>query len=300
MRLFNLFNNIFNKKKEHLIHACLVLEGGAFRGIYTAGVLDYFLERKLYIDTCYGVSAGALTGANYLAGNYGRSALLILEHRNNKRYVGLDAYKESGSVVGFEFIFNDLEKEYPMDIEKLMSKEKLLNIFATNLENGETTIFNNHDSKENLFKALRASASMPIVSKPVEIDGKLYLDGGCSVKIPIRQAVNDGNKKIIFIGTRDDSYRRKDGGAEDEMVKIGYKKYPKFVESFTNADNKYNDDCDYIDKLVDDNKIFRITPSKPVTVNRLEKNLKKLSDLYYLGYEDAKTLMPEMLKYLNR
>lgn len=279
---------------------CLVLEGGAFRGIYTAGVLDYFLEHGLNIDTCYGVSAGALTGMNYLAGNYGRSALLILEHRKNHRYVGLDAYRESGSVVGFEFMFKDLEEEYPLNEDRLFAKNKKLNILATNVYTGKPEMFTNHNGRDLMFKAVRASASMPLVSKMVKIDNQLYLDGGCSVKIPIREAINDGNKKIIFVGTRESSYRRKENSKEFELVKRYYKRYPKFVEAFKQTNKHYNEDCDYIDKLVEEKKIMRITPSEPVKISRLEKSIKKLSDLYYLGYSDAEKQFDEIIKYLKK
>ena len=297
--------NLFNLKQKHykgkITEGCLALEGGAFRGIYTAGVLDYFIEHGLFLKTAYGVSAGALTAANYMAGNFGRSALLILEHRNNPHYVGLQAYRESGSVVGFEFMFNELNKEYPINEENLFSPKKDLNIVVTNVYTGEAEYFTNHDDKEIFYKAMRASASIPLVSKMVKINNQLYLDGGCATKLPVRKAIADGNKKIIFIGTRDATYRRKvnDTNKEIQLVKAMYRNYPKFVETFKHADENYNKDCDYIDELVEEKKIYRITPSQPVTVSRLEKSIKKLSDLYYLGYNDAAAQFEDILKFLN-
>jgi len=278
---------------------CLALEGGAFRGIYTAGVLDYFIEHNLNIEKCYGVSAGGLTAMNYVAGNYGRSALLILEHRNNNRYVGLKAYKESGSIVGFDFMFNDLEKEYPLKEYNIFNDTRTITVTATNVKTGQPEYFSNHDGRTILFKALSASASMPLVSKPVKIGNQIYLDGGCVRKLPIRKAIDDGNKKIIFIGTRDATYRRKINKKEIELIKLMYHKYPKFIESFANANMVYNEDCDYIDELVAQKKIYRITPSKPVTISRLEKSIKKLSDLYYLGYFDAMANFDEIVNFLN-
>ncbi|MBR2578211.1 MAG: patatin family protein [Erysipelotrichaceae bacterium] len=285
--------------KGRLTHGCLALEGGAFRGIYTAGVLDYFLEHNLNLDTVYGVSAGALTAINYVAGNYGRSALLMLEHRNNSHYVGLNAYRESGSVVGFDFMFNDMNKEYPLNEERLFSKRATLCIVVTNVYTGEAEYFSNHDDRETFFKAARASASIPMVSKMVKINNQLYLDGGIATKLPIRKCVADGNDKIVFIGTRDASYRRKINKKETDLARVMYRHYPKFVEAFANANKGYNEDCDYIDELVKEKKIFRITPSKPVTVSRLEKSVKKLSQLYYLGYFDAMAQFDDLLKFLN-
>lgn len=294
-------NNLEQKEfKGKITKGCLALEGGAFRGIYTAGVLDYFLEHKLYLSTAYGISAGALTAANYMAGNYGRSALLILEHRNNPHYVGLQAVRESGSVVGFEFMFNELNKEYPINEKNLFAKNKDLVIVATNVYTGEPEYFTNHDDPEIFYKAMRASASMPIVSKMVKINNQLYLDGGCATKLPLRKALEDGNEKIIFIGTRDKSYRRAYNKREVELVKVMYSKYPKFIEAFSKVNEGYNQDCDLLDELEEQNKIIRIIPSKPVVVSRLEKSIKKLSDLYYLGYNDAAAQFDKVIEYLNK
>ena len=304
MCLMEQFDNIddlqIRNYKGKLTHGCLALEGGAFRGIYTAGVLDYFLEHNLNLDTIYGVSAGALTAINYAAGNFGRSALLMLEHRNNSHYVGLSAYRESGSVVGFDFMFNDLNKEYPLNEERLFSSKVDLNIVVTNVYTGKAEYFTNHDGKDTFYKACRASASIPMVSKMVRINNQLFLDGGIATKLSIRKAVEDGNDKIVFIGTRDASYRRKINKKETDVVKVVYRHYPKFVDAFAHANQGYNEDCDYIDELVKEKKIYRITPSKPVTVSRLEKSIKKLSQLYYLGYYDAQAQFDDLLEFLKK
>ena len=295
--------DIFNIEHKNysgtITKGCLALEGGAFRGIYTSGVLDYFIEHNLNLSDAYGVSAGALNAANYMAEAFGRSGLLILEHRHNKHYVGLQALKESGSIVGFEFMLNELNKEYPLNEELLFSKKKNLTVVATNVYTGQPEYFSNHDGSITFYKAIRASASIPLVSKMVKINNQLYLDGGCATKLPIRKAIEDGHKKIIFIGTRDASYRRKTNSKENELIKVIYHRYPNFVKSYLNANAMYNQDCDYIDELVKENKIYRITPSIPVTVGRLEKSVKKLSELYYLGYNDAAKHFDKVIEFLN-
>ncbi len=297
------FKNINNLKVKNydgtITKGALVLEGGAFRGIYTAGVLDYFIENNLNLEVSYGVSAGALTATNYIAGAFGRSALLILEHRFNKRYVGLPALKESGSLVGFNFMFEDLAKEYPLNEQKVFSEDRTLNIVTTNVETGEANYFTNHTDRDTFYKAIKASASIPIISKMVEINGQYYLDGGIATKIPINKAIEDGNEKIIFIGTRDSSYRRKPNSNEVEIAKVTYSKYPNFVKTFEKANENYNIDCDMIDSLVLQKKIYRITPSREVTISRLEKDINKLSDLYYLGYFDAMNNFDAIKEYLN-
>ena len=297
------FKNINNLKVKYfdgdITPGCLVLEGGAFRGIYTAGVLDYFMEHNLNIKTCYGVSAGALTATNYIAGAFGRSALLILEFRNEKRYVGLKAFRESGSLIGFRFMFEDLAEIYPLNEEKIFKGDRNLNIVATNVETGKADYFTNKEGREIFYDAIKASASLPIISKMVEINGNKYLDGGIATKIPIRKAIEDKNDKIIFIGTRQSDYRRKPVGKEVEIVKKQYADYPNFVESYMNANTGYNNDCDLIDQLVLQKKVYSLTPSRPVTITRLEKDLDKLSDLYYLGYFDAMSHFDEIKEFLN-
>lgn len=297
------FKNINNLKVKNydgpITKGCLVLEGGALRGIYTAGVLDYFLEKGLNIETCYGVSAGALTGTNYIAGAFGRSAMLILKYRFNKHYVGLEALKESGSVMGFKFMFEDLAKEYPLNEAKIFTDDRNLIAVATNVETGLADYFTNHSDRDTFYDAIKASASMPLVSKMVKINENYYLDGGIATKIPIRKALEDKQEKIIFIGTREADYRRKPSSKELDLAKVIYKKYPKFIEAFENANINYNEDCDMIDTLVLQKKICSITPSRPVTISRVESDIDKLSDLYYLGYFDGMNHYDEVINYLN-
>lgn len=297
------FQNINNLKVKNydgpITKGCLVLEGGALRGIYTSGVLDYFLEKGLNLEKVYGVSAGALTGTNYIAGAFGRSAMLILKYRFNKRYVGLPAVKESGSIMGFNFMFEDLAKEYPLNEAKIFNDDRTLYAVATNMETGKADYFTNHSDRETFYNAIKASASMPLVSKMVKINDQYYLDGGIATKIPIRKALEDKNEKIIFIGTRESDYRRKPSSKELDLAKVVYKKYPNFIEAFVNANINYNEDCDMIDTLVLQKKIYSITPSKPVTISRVESDIDKLSDLYYLGYFDAMNHYDDIVAYLN-
>lgn len=297
------FKNINNLKVKNydgpITKGCLVLEGGALRGIYTSGVLDYFLEKGLNIENVYGVSAGALTGTNYIAGAFGRSAMLILKYRFNKRYVGLDALKESGSVMGFKFMFEDLAKEYPLNESKVFTDKRNLYAVATNVKTGQAEYFSNHEDRDTFYNAIKASASMPLVSKMVKINDDYYLDGGIATKIPIRKALEDKQEKIIFIGTRESDYRRKPTSKELDLAKVVYKKYPLFINAYENANINYNEDCDMIDTLVLQKKIYSITPSKPVTISRIEDDLDKLSDLYYLGYFDAMEHYDNVIAYLN-
>ena len=278
------------------VDATLVLEGGAFRGLYTAGVLDCLLDNNISINKAIGISAGGLNGTNYLAGCRGRTAYCVLKNRYNKRYVGLKAYHESGSIVGFKFMFEDLNKTLQLREDVLFSKT--LYVGCCNTQTGNTEYFK-VDNRKMLFDAVKASAAMPAVSKMVDINGSKYLDGGSNEKLPIRFAINNNFNKIIFIGTRPITYRRRPVSRITKLIRILYFKYPNFVKAIHDANGKYNRDIEYIQNLENEGKILTITPSKTIKVSRLEKNLEKLGNLYELGYEDCLKQLDEIKKYLD-
>lgn len=286
------------KAKDNIIEGTLVLEGGAFRGLYTSGVLDCLIDNDINVRNVIGISAGALNGANYLSGDRGRVAYCILKYRNDPRYVGVKAYRESGSVVGFKFIFEEYNNIIKMNEERLFKGDRHLYAGCTNLETGKAEFICTKD-RDKFFASVKASASMPIVSKIVKIDGKKYLDGGCETKLPIRYAIENKFEKIIFVATRPLSYRRKLVTPELRLEKIRYKNYPNFLKALTNANKQYNIDAEFLENYAKKGAILTIAPSEPVSVSRLEDDLEKLGDLYMLGYEDCKKQIPEIKKYLG-
>ena len=289
---------IKNANDDNIIEdTILCLEGGAFRGVYTSGVLDCLMMHDINIETTIGVSAGALNGVNYVSGNIGRSAMINLKHRHDPNWVGFKAIKENGGIIGFNYVFTELTKELPFNKDRFFSGKQKLIAVATNIRTGKPEYFDNRNSL--IFKGVQASASMPFVSTPVKIGDQYYLDGGCATKLPINYALEHGYKKIIFVGTRPSDYRRKTNQTAEFFEKTIYRKYPKFVDSLTKMNERYNEDCDLIDKLVDEGKVFRITPSEPITVSRLEGNMEKLGGLYELGYNDCEKVINDLKKYLE-
>ena len=282
---------------ETVVPGCLVLEGGALRGVYTAGVLDVLMENGINMETTVGVSAGAMNGISYVGGHIGRAAMCDLEFRYDSRFIGLRALIESGSVTGFRFMFREFTDKYPLNENRLFRGGRKLFAVATNLETGEAEFFENIH-RETFFRAVCASASMPFVSKKIEINGKYYLDGGCKVKIPISWALDKGFDKIVVVNTREKTYRRKEKKESGLAGKI-YKKYPDFVKSLTETNKNYNLDCDLLEKLEEEGRVFRICPSETVTVSRLEKDMEKLGELYELGRHDASSRLEELKKYLE-
>ena len=286
------------KAKDNIVEGCLCLEGGAFRGVYTCGVTDCLMDNDINLRNTIGVSAGALNGLNYVSGDIGRGVDLSIGQRDNKNYISLANFARKGSIVDFDYVFNEYEKNSPSNKDRLLRGDRKLYVVCTNIKTGRPEYFDNSDEK-TLFKAIAASASMPLVSKSVKINDQRYLDGGCSTKLPIRWALRQGFEKIIFVATRDATYRRKAIPAEFELEKIRYARFPNFVDALEKVNTLYNNDCDLIDELVKAGRIFRIAPSEEVTISRLEDNVDNLYNLYELGYYDTLFLIPDIKDYLG-
>lgn len=290
----------YEVEDEGVTPGSLILEGGAFRGLYTSGVLDCLMDNHLNIGKVAGISAGGLNGVNYIAGSRGRSAKGILLNRYNPRYVGPEAVIESGSIVGFKVMFEDFNEVLPLNEEKLFNGPKKLFVGCTNVETGEIDYYDTSIGHDEFYNAMRATASMPLLSKIVKVQDKFYLDGGCHSKFPLDFVLDKNWEKPIVVATRPLSYRRKEVPTEYKLEKIFYRKYPRFVETCKKSSSKYNEDCQKIKELEKQGKIFVIEPSEPVTISRLEKDMEKLGALYELGYKDCLNKLDDLKAYLAK
>lgn len=280
------------------INFALVLEGGAFRGLYQEGVLDCLLKNNIIAKTTIGVSAGALNGINYVACQSGRSAHINLRYRHNKDYVGINAFIKTRGVINLDFAFGELEKIPPLDMDEVKNPNKDLYVVATNMKTGKAEYFKN--DREDILTCVRASATLPYISKPVQIGDDLYFDGGCDDRIPYKFAKELGYDKIIIIRTRDRNFRcKKNFESRYKITKRWYSNYPDFSYNLAKTDENYNDLCDEIDNLENAKELFVICPSKPINIKMLEGNLPRLKELYALGYFDCLNLLNEIKKYLN-
>ena len=194
-----------------LIEGCLVLEGGAFRGLYTQGFLDAMMENGLNLSCVIGVSAGALAGINYVSGQIGRSARTNLTFRHDSRYVGAKSLLHSHSILDVGFLTEDRGILEPLDYERFKRPDQRYVAVATDCRTGQATYFEKGRCV-NILMAARASATMPFISPVVMVEGAPYLDGGCACKIPYVWALEQGYEKIVVIRTRDRSFR--DGGQD--------------------------------------------------------------------------------------
>jgi predicted patatin/cPLA2 family phospholipase len=280
---------------------CLVLEGGAFRGCYTTGVLDCLMRHGLNFECTVGVSAGALNGYNYAAGQIGRAARFNLGFRHDSRYVGLKASIRNKGAIGFDFLFENYPDAIePFDEERFSDPRRRFIAVATDCETGETAYLEK-GKVSDITKAVAASASMPFISKMVELDGHKYLDGGISDKIGYSFALKEGYEKIIVVNTRPADFRKKDNGSDRRTAKVIYgKKYPSLTEKLSHVIEMENEERDELELLAASGRVFMLSPSKTISVGRLEPDMEKLGRLYALGYHDAKTALPKIREYLAK
>ena len=275
----------------------LVLEGGALRGIYTAGVIDVLLENNIKVDAVVGVSAGALFGINYVSKQKGRCLRYNLENAHNKNYMGLYSFITTGNVMNEEFCFHKLVYETdPFDFDTFNKSKTKFYCVVTNIETGKAEYIEIKDIKKDM-EYLRASGSMPIVSKIVEINGNKYLDGGMSDSIPTEWAIKQGYDRIIVVETRVKEYRK----MESSLLpyKLKYKKYLKFLDTIEKRPKMYNKVKKY-DIREDKKSIFVIRPSILVKIKRVEHNKRKIQEMYDLGVEDAKNSIDGLKQYLKK
>ena len=277
----------------------LVLEGGGLRGIFTAGVLDFFLEKNIEFDSCIGVSAGACHACSYLAKQYKRAFNVSVDYLDDKRYCSFYSLIKTGDLFGVDFVYNEIpNKLNPIDNETFKKNKTKFQVVITNCETGEAEYPEVKDfDKDTIY--VRASSSLPLLARMVEINGNVYLDGGVSDSIPIKKSIENRNKKNVVILTRDKSYRKKQS-ALGKITGVKYKKFPKFVELMNTRYIRYNKELDYIDELEAKGEIFVIRPEVELTLGRIEKNRKKLFEVYNIGYETAKKNYEKLKKYLEK
>lgn len=280
--------------------AALVLEGGALRCLFTAGVLDVFLENKIDLSYVIGVSAGSLSGINYVAKQIGRTARVNIDFVNDKRYLGFTSLVRTRSIFNFDFLFGEISDTLvPLDKEAFYASEQRYIAVATNCVTGEEEYFE-RDCDVDAMLAARASCSMPLFSRMVPIKDSVYLDGGVAMPIAYQRAIEDGNEKLVLVLTRQEGYRKPEQPhALLKAYERAYRKYPELVKKLKAMPEHYNQMQEEIEKLEKEGKVFIIRPKDPVEVSRIEKDVTKLEALYQIGREIATESLPGLIRYLE-
>jgi len=276
----------------------LVLEGGAMRGMYTAGVLDVFLDNNIKVDGIIGVSAGALFGVNYVSKQRGRVLRYNKKYINDKRYMGIHSLLTTGNIINKDFAFNKIPLKLDKFDEETFSKSNIdFYLTVTNIETGKPEYIKIKNTNEQI-EYFRATSAMPFVSKIVKIDNKKYLDGAFSDSIPVSKCIELGYDKIIVVLTRPKDYKKKK--TNKFIPQIRYFRYKNLINCINNRYKEYNNTLELIKDYEDKKQIFVIRPSKKINIKRIEKNINKIEEMYNLGISDANQLMSKLTEYLKQ
>lgn len=281
--------------------ATIVLEGGATRGVFTSGVLDYLMEQDLYLSHVIGVSAGSCNGVDYVSRQPGRTRdCMIHREKEYNYYFGFSKFIKEKSLMDMDMIFDKYPNGFfPFDYDTYFASEMECEIVTTNCETGQAEYMTERSDRERLMKICRASSSMPLVSPIVNVDGIPYLDGGLADSIPVKRALELGNDKVVLILTRNPGYRKKPTSrAVADLYRRAYKTYPNLVRTIIRRNYVYNQQVKLVEKLEREGKIFVLRPLIP-TVSRLEKNYDVLMHFYDHGYYLMKRKYEALKDYLE-
>lgn len=284
-----------------MIDCGLVLEGGGMKGMYTAGVLAYFMEKDMYFRNCYGVSAGACHLCNYISKQKRRSYHVGLDYLGDKNYCSAYSLLTTGDLFNVDMSYNIIpNKLIPYDYKTAAQYEGNAYAVVTNIRTGEAEYMPMREMHRDTI-AVRASASLPLVSRNVKIGNEYYLDGGIADAVPIRRAIADGNTKNVVILTKEVGYVRKQASlAMRNMIRLRYAKFPKVYELVSDRHVRYNETLQFLDGEERAGRAFVIRPQQPNDIGRVEKDRKKLEMLYELGYHDAKKCYDRLMDFLQR
>lgn len=274
----------------------MVLEGGGMRGLYTAGVLDTLMNEKIKVNGMVTVSAGALFGINYASGQHGRALRYNKTYLKDKRYMGMRHLLRTGDIINKEFAYYTVP--YSLDVfDEQSFKKSEIDFYATvtNMETGKAEYKQITDPFSQM-ETLRASGSMPFVSKPVDLEGTPYLDGGVADSIPYQKASELGYDKKVVILTRPLDYRK--SKPNDFLIDMWYKKYPQFKETLKQRYLNYNETVEKIIKDGQSKESFVIRPSVTIPIKRLERDPDKLQMMYDLGVKDTIARLDELKDYI--
>lgn len=277
----------------------LILEGGAMRGMFSAGVMDVLMEAGIEFDGIVGVSAGAVFGCNYKSKQIGRTIRYNMKYVRDPRYCSLSSLIKTGDMFGRDFCYNIIPNELdPFDNDTFKNNPVKFYVVATDINSGKALYQRIDSADEKGLEYMRASASMPLVSRPVELDGKEMLDGGIADSIPLEFFVNKGYDKNLVILTQPKDYVKKKNRLIP-LMKIKLRKYPRLIEAMANRHILYNNQTKYTENAEKKGSAFVIRPSEKLPIGRLEKNPETLKTVYDLGRAEAMKNLDKIKEYLN-
>lgn len=284
-----------------LIDASLVLEGGGARCVFTAGMLDHYMEKDIYFKNVYSVSASAYIALNYISRQKGRTKQCNIDYMKKERMIALKSLLSTGNLLNIKLLFDKLpNREIKFDYDTFFSSPQKLIMSVTDIVTGEAVYFDHYDNRRQLMEICCNSNRFPVISKIGMMNGIPVLDGGMADAIPVRKALADcaadGGRKCVVILTKTKGYRKE--LKKNRMLATIYRHYPNFVRVVGNRPEQYNDTLELIDRLASKGEIAAYYPQEnpPSIINC---NIKRLTSFYEHGYRYARETLPEMLRYLE-
>ena len=279
----------------------LVVEGGGMKCVYSAGILDRFIDEGLTFDECIGVSAGAANTASFVAGQRGRNLRYYVEHPKDPKYCGVKQFLLHGNYFNLQYIYGDLTNEGgrdPLDYDAVMKNPAEFFITATDADTGEARYFSKTEMPRNDYRAIMAGCAIPALCKPVSIDGHTYYDGGVADSIPIDKALSDGCDKVVVILENPRSFVR-----QPQKFKFAYhlllRKHKKTAELIDTRYLRYRECLSRVYELERAGKIFVFAPPENTGVSRDTVDPVPLTRLYETGIADFDKRYGELLRYLG-
>lgn len=278
----------------------LVLEGGGSRGVFTAGILDYFMEKDIYFPYVVGVSAGACNALDYCSKQIGRSRDTFIIRDKSLKSVSFGNFIKTGYFYDMDKPFYEFPYKYfPFDFETFKSSGIICEMVATDIDTGKSVYLTDNNDNDRILNICRASSTLPLLAPIVHLDGRRYMDGGLSDSIPYGRSIMQGYKKHVVILTREMGYRKKLKSKSIDLVRQVYKNEPVLVRTCMKRPKVYNRQLDILERLEREGRVFVIRPTeKPV--GRIENNLDRLDSFYQHGYNTAIRVFDDMMEYLTK
>ena len=271
-------------------NTALVLEGGGLRGVFTCGVLDCFMDKGIRFPFTVGVSAGACNGLSYMSGQRGRAKSSNIDLMDKHHYVGFKYLLTQGCIMDYKLLFEDFpEKIIPYDYEAYFANTDRFVMVTTNCLTGKAEYLEEKSDSKRVMDIVRASSSLPYVTKITYVDGVPMLDGGIADSIPVEYAKSQGYERMVVILTRNKGYRKNE--KQLPVPKVIYRKYPELRKTLASRNAQYNRTMEMIERLEEEGSLTVIRPVHPIEVDRMEKDTDKLRSLYQEGYELAESFL---------
>ncbi|MCI5722959.1 MAG: patatin family protein [Erysipelotrichaceae bacterium] len=278
----------------------LVLEGGAMRGLFTAGVIDVLMENGITFDGAIGVSAGACFGVNVKSHQIGRALRYNLKYAKDPRYASIHSWLTTGDFFNAEFCYHTLpEKLDLMDMDTFHKNPMKFYLVATDIESGKPFYYEVEDINYESLEMVRASASMPMFAREVSLNGHLFMDGGISDSIPLRKFNEMGYTKNIVVLTQPESYQKKPQSMM-KLIRTRYRKYPNMIADLENRHTSYNEAVAYVHEQVLQNQAIVIQPDDKLDIGRIEHDRTKIRGVYQEGRKSAMRKLAEIKKFLSQ